>query len=112
MAAKVVEKAAAVISRDLLWKLHFEAAQLVWAEAAVRSTAAGAEAQRAWASLQKVEEAGHGSTEDATASTGDDATSEVRSESPAVPDTQGQTKRKTHATRKYARSSAQALSVG
>ena len=41
---------------------HFEAAQLMWAACAVRGAAAGAEARRAWASLQRLEEAGRGSS--------------------------------------------------
>ena len=41
---------------------HFTAAELMWAACAVRGTAAGAEAQRATASLQKLNEMGREST--------------------------------------------------
>ena len=40
---------------------HLEAAQLMFAVVAVRATAAGSEAMRAWASLKRLEEAGRGS---------------------------------------------------
>ena len=40
---------------------HLQAAELMFAAVAVRGTAGGAEARRAWASLRQLEEAGQGS---------------------------------------------------